>query len=538
MRWIVLILAILGGNAGAAAPWWQPLGPIKEGMFSGGHADQKLSDDEKKTVEARSFDEWTTYEDDLVRFRYPKDPKIKLEVTKQGQPVKVEGGVCTTVDNRFQHAYVIKVGKASYGLFLVNAAEWLDDGICFCGPMIHDVYSMRENCLVRYSLLPGNAVKKAQWLGGGLRVMAFEWTHLACKREIYEEMVNSMVLKVPSRRSEADFKAETARRYGLEGRAGWLHPGMTEAEVTALMGGTPEHEGNALKWTEKGEGLFLKDYLQNLSVEFDEDRRILTLTGVGEDSAPLPDTLSWVDDQMRDAPQADPSATSAQTGSSNTPPPKASAEKLAGVLRALSPEYSGPQRRPWVMAVLNLKHKRKHQDAGLLQEIIRDSTGRGCEMEVLQEYGYPDLRQWVAASLAKLAARKPVDGPFENEVWLSADASALLEFGNDKMPEETGKVVDALIAANQPYWTRALLEDCHDLTPLRARRVVVQGIDQVLATRDAELMDSVSRAISLSKFDDRASVRKAVEKLPRGKPGSEFAKQRKEALVNLATKKR
>jgi hypothetical protein len=40
--------------------------------------------------------------------------------------------------------------------------------------MVHHVYQVENDCLARFSLLPGGAVKKAQLLGGKLRLMAFE----------------------------------------------------------------------------------------------------------------------------------------------------------------------------------------------------------------------------------------------------------------------------------------------------------------------------------------------------------------------------
>jgi len=40
--------------------------------------------------------------------------------------------------------------------------------------MVHHVYREKKGCLVRFSLLPGGAVKKAQALGGKLRLMAFD----------------------------------------------------------------------------------------------------------------------------------------------------------------------------------------------------------------------------------------------------------------------------------------------------------------------------------------------------------------------------
>lgn len=193
------ILATLS-HSNAAESWWRLFGKVEKGTYhGGGHYDKDGKIDPALTefLAIEKFDEWETFEDEAVKLVYPKHPMLKLEVKGGKEGIKVEGGVCTTVDHSFQRSYVLKAGEATYGVFLLTKASWLDDRTCFCGPMVHHVYRVEDGCLAKFSLLPGGAVKKAQLLGDKVRLMAFEWTHLACKRHIYEEMVERMVLKIP-----------------------------------------------------------------------------------------------------------------------------------------------------------------------------------------------------------------------------------------------------------------------------------------------------------------------------------------------------
>ena len=64
-----------------------------------------------------------------MSFKYPKHPLLKLRVEGGEEGIEVEGGVCTTVDNSYQKAYVLEAGDQTYGVFLLTPAKWLDDGI-------------------------------------------------------------------------------------------------------------------------------------------------------------------------------------------------------------------------------------------------------------------------------------------------------------------------------------------------------------------------------------------------------------------------
>ncbi len=249
--WLVLAPGLVSESGLVAEDWWKINGEPQIKNFHGGQfldEDAEANEELKAFLQQTEFKEWTTYEDELVKLRFPKHPLLKFEKKKQGADVRVEGGVVTTVDNRFKNAYYLTAGEATYGVFLVQDADWLDDGVCFCGPMVHHVYNMEHGCLVRFSLLPGGAVKKAQVLGDRIRLMAFEWTHLACPRTIYESMVESMELKVPTKLGSDEVRTEVQQRYGLKGLAGLLQKGMPVEQAVRLMGEPDERTEQRLAW--------------------------------------------------------------------------------------------------------------------------------------------------------------------------------------------------------------------------------------------------------------------------------------------------
>ena len=192
---IVLLFASALQQAAPAEEWWRINGEPRNADFIHGKflGDKSNASDELKSfLRQKEFEEWETYEDEWVKLRYPKHDLLKFVRNDQGDQIRVNGSVVTTVHNRFRYAYCLTAGEAVYGVFLLQVVDWMDDGGCFCGPIVHHIYNIENKCLVRFSLLPGGAVKKAQVLGEQLRLMSFEWTHLQCPRPVYETMVESM----------------------------------------------------------------------------------------------------------------------------------------------------------------------------------------------------------------------------------------------------------------------------------------------------------------------------------------------------------
>ena len=340
----MLAVVSLTAATHAAAPWWQVLGPVQRSEYGGGHVDDggALTPEQKEALKATSFPEWEVYEDEWVKLRYPKHPEVKFRVSKGGDGLKVEGGVVTTVDNSFQQAYVLEVGKSTYGVFLLQPAKWLDDGICLCGPMVHHAYSTRDGCLARYSLLPGGAVKKAQVLGGGIRLMAFEWTHLACPREIYEQLVDGMTVKVRHPWGEDRLREKVVKDYGFGGKAGWLHPGQSATELVALMGEPKTREGTRWTWQERW-----GDYLAEAKAEVRDGTFVRLEDSVDHVGGPLEGSLEWVEQNAgEERDNRDP--LSGDDGKKpKEKPARPSPEAVTAALRELAPTCHGNRWRTW-----------------------------------------------------------------------------------------------------------------------------------------------------------------------------------------------
>ncbi|WP_193212641.1 hypothetical protein [Luteolibacter marinus] len=520
MKFRVFSLLLLMSSANAGAPWWQALGPVEPGDFAGGHVDSKIPAELKKVVAQTEFEEWTDYEDKFVRLRYPKHPDIKLEVTGGREGIHVEGGVCTTVDNSFQQAYVLKVGAATYGVFLLSPAKWLDDGICFCGPMVHHAYSMRDKCLVRYSMLPGGAVKKAQVLGGKLRLMAFEWTHLACPREIYQAMIDGMALKFAHPLGEARLREETARRYGLEGKAGWLHPGQDLAAMTAIMGKPARTDGNRVSWQEDFE-----DYPMGLEVLV-EDGKLSRFgdDGVERTGGPLEGSLTWAEE-----------ATGEEDDGAIRPAPEA----IGAALKKIAPTCHGYRWRNWCGVVTSLAKHRDYRDDELIRLLVERSSARGCELEALTAYGHPETGEWVKASLEKLAAIDPRAGDPEDPSrdsagWRARDAVELLGWQVENDEAAALESARLLLAADRPEWTDAVLSHADILPPDIGTKVLVQAVRSAIADQDGEAVEEIFDALPKVDIGDKAAVRAEVEKIPEGEEGSEWYERRRDALEALS----
>jgi len=160
--------------------------------------------------------------------------------------------------------------------------------------MVHHVYRVKDNNLIRFSLLSSGAVKKAQVLGDKLRFMAFEWTHLACPKTIYERMVESMTVKIPHPQKKETLQKKIAERYGADGTIGWFHRG---SPVEALIAeyGTPQESGEGyLKWTQR-----FGDYFYDLKVAV-KDEKFLYFHGEGFhlSGKAIAGTASWVGEQL------------------------------------------------------------------------------------------------------------------------------------------------------------------------------------------------------------------------------------------------
>ena len=527
---ILLLIALCLSSLGAAETWWRSFGEIKAGDFAGGHHDSAEKDPEelKAFLKQGKFDEWVTHEDEFVRISYPKHPLLKLEVQGGNKGIEVEGGVCTTVDNSFQKAYILKAGSATYGVFLLSPALWLDDGICFCGPMVHHVYRVEDGCLARFSLLPGGAVKKAQLLGGKLRLMAFEWTHLACPRDIYEQMVERMTLKVPHTLDEAALQQEIKRRYGPVGLSGFIHPGTPLEAANTIMGSEAEVKDGIATWNFDAD-----DHHQALRATL-KDGAILALLDEGPSfvsNDPIEGSLTWADELLESIDEAKGKPSEAQV-----------AQLTAAALKASLAPDSAERQWKWTSLLETMVCEHGAGDEAITETILRLGTGNGDELRILVHLNHPDIAGWIIRNLEKMAVEEPSKSPsdgFGSPVEERAsDAVELFEWlmKNGRMDDATFHL-KALFATGEPAWIRTATECAPQMPADFAQTVIHKALETAIKNRDAELVELTLATIGLTTLPDPAPLIPLVESIPEGEPDSDWANARKQALADLRAPK-
>jgi hypothetical protein len=193
-----------------------------------------------------SFAKWKRFEDDKVTFSYPDHEAIRVEV-KRGEPVPVDGDRVSDVDTSFSRAYRISAGGETLLVLMYTEADWLDDGVCFCGEVVYDRYLVRSGNLYRFSFLESGVMKKMQVLGDVERVMMFEWTHLPMHPAVYREIARSVTLKKSGPWMEPDCRKRVLERYGPQGAVGWFDEGSSVEEVVKVLGKATRAEGDRVQ---------------------------------------------------------------------------------------------------------------------------------------------------------------------------------------------------------------------------------------------------------------------------------------------------
>ena len=186
-------------------------------------------------AKTKSFKKWKIFEDDKVRFRYPDHEAISIEVNRN-KPVPVDGDRLSNVNTSFSCAYRLTVKGETLLVLMLRKADWLDDGICFCGAVVYDRYLVRNGNLYRFSFLGNGVLKKVQVLGDGERVMMFEWTHLPIHPAVYRQIAQSTELKKKGPWTKTDCRKRVLDRYGSAGVVGWFDEGSTDEKVKGLLG--------------------------------------------------------------------------------------------------------------------------------------------------------------------------------------------------------------------------------------------------------------------------------------------------------------
>lgn len=536
--WVAIIFATLSPSD-AAESWWRVLGKLEDGPYGGGRHDDeggKADPALKEFLATDHFDEWETFEDEAVKLVYPKHPLLKLEVNGGKEGIKVEGGVCTSVDNSFQRAYVLKAGGATYGVFLLTNASWLDDGICMCGPMVHHVYRMEDGCLARFSLLPGGAVKKAQLLGDKVRLMAFEWTHLACKRPIYEEMVERMTLKIPSLWSEDRLREEVSRRYGMEGRAGWLAQGLTISKADEIMKKPSKASGTIQSWSDlqdnypaKVEAAFENGLLINLTTE--------GIKRTGEEA--VRDSLDWAEDRFELLTRG---PRDSEPFKEAVSPLKPTPEQLSEIVEAVvSLSAKVPPSDWWrcvsLMADLSTDHDIR--EPRFTKAILARGKGGGDELETLKNLHYNGLDEWAVGRLQAMQLEEPSKldkaSSFDDPVSSRADdAGELIRFLAKKNLPQATALTQSLFRSREPAWVDAAIDCADHVAPELAQEIIRESMKQAMAQKSGQMIEEIFDQFDSLDLTNPAEILALIDQLPKDEADGSWEKAKTAAREQLA----
>ena len=335
--------------------------------------------------------------------------------------------------------------------------------------MVHHVYQVENDCLARFSLLPGGAVKKAQLLGGKLRLMAFEWTHLACPRPVYEEMVERMTLKIRHSLDEAALRQEIKRRYGQIGLSGWIHPGTPLETAEAIMGTKPKIEDDIATWN------------------FDAREHHFALRANLKDGSIV-----------------------AIENADSKPSEKQLQQLLEAALKASRAEDAVERQWDWTWLLHQLVTKHGAQDEAISDTIVHLGLGTANELEILSQLKHPDLASWVTPQVEKMVAEQPSKAPsngFSSPVEeRSQDATALLSWMiENERTDDTTRHLRALLNTDEPAWLRSAISLAADLPADFAQSVVHKSLETAIKNQDGELVELTFTAIPTRKGSSPSS---------------------------------
>lgn len=516
----VLFFSLLSIACHADQDWWKSFGEVKVGDFRGGYhpdGEKPASKELEAFLKQTEFKEWETHEDDLVKISYPKHPLLKLEIHGGKDGISVEGGVCTTVDNSYQKAYVLRAGDFTYGVFLVAPADWLDDGICLCDPMVHHAYQVKDGCLTRFSLLPGGAVKKAQKLGGKLRLMSFEWTHLACPREIYEQLVERMTLKIKHPKSEAELRKEVVSRYGLEGMAGFLTPGTSRAAVEDLFQSKPKDVKGNLTWT----GL-VGDYPCKVEAVFEKDAFVKMIKPVQRTGEPAVNgTLSWISDRLEDAGgrgSAEENVLDLTKPQRDKPKqkPELAAEEKEEMVQALI-AVAGKKPEEWWVS-LNLMQDMGRQwkipASRFTELVLKHGDGDPEELQLLKEANHAGLTAWVEDHLQremKGETRAAGNAMFAMGLDGSERAQAYLAYLIEHAPQRAKPAADSLWATEKRQFAMAVVKNLPGLEAKSAEDFAKKALAKATEHSDPELLEALMETLPQLKLSNPDEFLKVID---------------------------
>ncbi|MCB1087005.1 MAG: hypothetical protein KDM63_08165 [Verrucomicrobiae bacterium] len=308
-------------------------------------------------------------------------------------------------------------------------------------------------------------------------------------------------------------------QYGLSGKVGLIHPGMTFAEIEGMLG-LPQRRENS-KWTwETIDG----DYHVVFAASFDDGRLKRFETGGLSATDPVKGTLSWVEENL-----AHPEKGIASQTLIDSLLKLAEAESKRGWLRWTR----------WCGASTELIRKDEAAAIPLSEAAARFSTGDANELRLYTAAKWSGTRDWVLYWLNRfLVEKKTLSGDTslsskEEDDFRFADVRELLGWLVEEDQEQAIGLARRYLAFDRSDFLISLVKLSPDFGPPFNREIILTTIEIAEKEHDEELASAILYSIPRNDFSDLPSVKKWVSTLPKGPADSEWESIRESALEAL-----
>jgi len=367
-------------------------------------------------------------------------------------------------------------------------------------------------------MLPGGAVKKAQVLGGGLRFMAFEWTHLACSRAVYERMVASMTVKSKAPDGNEFLRNELIERYGDDAKVGLIPRG---GSINLLINafGEPEKKSSEGVWTWSWAG---EEYPCTLKALIKDDKLVeYPENGISRDrDNPLRGSIPWGDkiiEQLKEIKRSETDHEESEQsldGDSNKPEPvsKEDIAHLRTILTKFLTSDPNESQNQWNNAV------RLAQDASevgikddtWIKSVLTNGTGNQWEIYFIKETSAKQLPTWAFSILKR-----------------HSDATYKSNLNHDDLEDLTEALTDQQAENWNSLTSEFWQQEKSALRYLSLVRPDDIELDQGL------LAFYAMEAISSIPIQNKKQLLPLLEKLPKGRENSSWNKTRQKAINHL-----
>jgi hypothetical protein len=183
-----------------------------------------------------SFENWKSYSDEHIGFYYPDFPGVRVEVVGATDPLPLIAPTMVPPESSSFIKYRITAGDTGTLCVLTLAhTDEFDDAQRAPHPEIFHRFTPCGGGLLRTSFTASGQVRRAELLGKSVRVSLLDWPHLAIHQDPYLRIATSIQLARPYAKLR-NLRQAAVKKYGLEGKLGFLDHGVSESEIISIVG--------------------------------------------------------------------------------------------------------------------------------------------------------------------------------------------------------------------------------------------------------------------------------------------------------------